>query len=284
MKKKSNCVLCSFENPKPTATAVIIKQGRLLVAKRAEEPFLGKWDFIGGYVQKNEPVEEALRREIQEELGVDSRSTYLGQFPGRASYRGYEYPVLSFAFLTELVNRRGEPAAEEDIKLNVENSGLAWLPIKKLKRVAFDSNMKILRFIKERLDFDLTEVRSLVAELDSTAIVNEHSLYQAALQGFVSRIYNAGRLIGLGWVFPRQTMLRRQAVVEDMIVKESERGKGLGEKILRDLLRWAKRSGVEVVELTTNPKRLAANALYQKAGFKLHVTNHYLLRLNEYDD
>ena len=64
-----------------------------------------------------------------------------------------------------------------------------------------------------------------------------------------------------------------------MIVDERHRGKGLGEKILLDLIRWAKNNGVEVVELTTNPKRLAANALYQKVGFKLHETNHYLLNL-----
>ena len=83
----------------------------------------------------------------------------------------------------------------------------------------------------------------------------------------------------MGWIFPRQTMLRNQAVVEDMIVDESQRGKGLGEKILRNLIDWAKKEGVEVVELTTNPKRVAANSLYQKVGFKLHPTNHYLLNL-----
>ena len=83
----------------------------------------------------------------------------------------------------------------------------------------------------------------------------------------------------MGWIFPRQTMLMCQAVVEDMIVDESQRGKGLGEKILRDLIKWAKRNGVEVIELTTNPKRLAANSLYKKVGFKLHETNHYLLNL-----
>ena len=91
--------------------------------------------------------------------------------------------------------------------------------------------------------------------------------------------YDKNKLIGMGWIFPRQTLLRRQAVVEDMIVDESQRGKGLGEKILRDLIKWAKKEGIEVIELTTNPKRLAANALYKKVGFKLHETNHYLLNL-----
>ena len=95
----------------------------------------------------------------------------------------------------------------------------------------------------------------------------------------MSTVEEGGEFIGMGWIFPRQTMLRRQAVIEDMIVDDRYRGKGLGEKILLDLLRWAKSNGVEVVELTTNPKRIAANALYQKVGFKLHETNHYLLKL-----
>ena len=64
-----------------------------------------------------------------------------------------------------------------------------------------------------------------------------------------------------------------------MIVDDTYRGKGLGEAVLLDLINWCKSVGVEVIELTTNPKRLAANGLYQKVGFKLHETNHYLLKL-----
>ena len=86
--------------------------------------------------------------------------------------------------------------------------------------------------------------------------------------------------MGMGWIFPRRTLLRKQAVVEDMIVNEKYRGRGLGEKILLDLISWAKKQKIEVIELTTNSKRVAANSLYQKIGFKLHPTNHYLLNLS----
>jgi len=64
-----------------------------------------------------------------------------------------------------------------------------------------------------------------------------------------------------------------------MIVDLDYRGRGLGEKILLNLIAWARKKGIEVVELTTNPKRVAANNLYKKIGFKLHETNHYLLNL-----
>lgn len=269
--KKCDCLLCKFDNPKPSTAAIIIKDQKVLVAKRKHEPYKGKWDFLGGYIEQNESPEEGHKREIKEELGVDCELTFLGTFTGTAQYKDFEYPVLNFAYLTEL---KGE------IKLNKsENSELEWVSLNKLKIIAFDSNQKILEFIKKKFLYDLKSVKDLVAQLDSSAIVNEQSLYKAILDGYISKIEENGELVGMGWIFPRQTLLRRQAVVEDMIVNDKYRGQGLGEKILLDLINWAKRQGVEVIELTTNPKRVAANKLYQKVGFVLHPTNHYLLKL-----
>lgn len=269
--KKCDCELCQFENPKPATTAVIIKDQKLLVVKRAQEPFKGRWDFVGGFVQGDETPEENLRREIKEELSTKCNLTYLGVFTGTSSYKDYVFPVNNFAYLAELVGK---------IKLDkTENSEISWIPINKLKTIALDSNQKILKFVKEYFVYDFKIVRKLTSQLDPNAEINEQSLYKAMLNGYVSKVYKKGKLVGMGWIFPRQTLLRRQAVVEDMIVDEKYRGKGLGEKILLDLIRWAKQEGVEVIELTTNPKRIAANALYKKVGFLLHETNHYLLNL-----
>lgn len=271
--KKCDCVLCRFENPKLTSTAIIIKDQKLLVGKRSlkNEPFYGKWDFFGGYLQKGETPEQALKREIKEELGVDCSMTFLGSFTGKASYDQYEFPVTSFAYLTEIDGK-----TKLDKK---ENSEIHWIPINKLKTIAFDSNQKILKYLKEKFVYDLKTLKDLIGQLDPNAKVNELSLYKAILNGYVCKVERRGKIAGMGWIFPRQTLLRKQAVVEDMIVDEKFRGKGLGEKILLELIDWAKKQKVEVIELTTNPKRIAANALYKKAGFKLHVTNHYLLKL-----
>jgi len=271
--KKCDCPLCKFENPKVTATAVVIKDQKILVGKRSQKgkSFYGKWDFFGGYLQKNETPEEGLKREIKEELDVDCEPTFLGTFTGTDQYAGFGFPIISFAYLTELKGK---------IKLEVkENSELAWVPIAELTDIAFNSNQKILKFIKEKFTVNWEDVKKLVSQLDSTAEVKEQSFYKAVLTGYVAKVEEKGRLLGMGWAFPRQTILRNQAIVEDMIVDESQRGKGLGEKILLDLIAQGKKDGVEVFELTTNPKRIAANGLYQKVGFKLHLTNHYLLNL-----
>lgn len=271
--KKCDCELCKFENPKISVTAIIIKDQKLLVAKRNEEPFKEELDFFGGYLNKGETPEEGMKREIKEELGVESESTYIGSFPGTASYKGFTYPILSFAYLVEI---RGE------IELNRnENSEINWIPIEKLNNIAFDSNQKILKFIKEKFIYNWEDVVKLVSQLDSTAEVKEQSFYKAVLTGYIAKVEENGRLLGMGWAYPRQTILRYQAIVEDMIVDESQRGKGLGEKILLDLVEQGRKDGVEVFELTTNPKRIAANGLYQKVGFKLHPTNHYLLDLRK---
>lgn len=274
MPKKNDCVLCAFENPKPTVTAIIIKNGALMVVKRNQEPWKNKWDFVGGYMQKGETPEEALKREIKEELNVESNLTYIEAFTGIDSYQDYQFPIVSLAYLVEL---------NGTIQLNEENSEIDWVPLETFSDIAFDSNQKILAYLKEKFFCDFSTIRALVSQLDSSAKVNEQSLYKAMLNGYMSSIKKDEKIVGMGWIFPRQTLLRRQAVVEDMVVDESQRGQGLGEKILRDLLRWAKEHGVETVELTTNPKRVAANNLYQKVGFKLHKTNHYLLDLITYD-
>ena len=175
---KCKCDICKFENPKISTAAIIIKDQKLFVAKRVSEPFKGKWDFLGGYAQKDETPEETHKREIKEELGVDCEVTFLGAFPGTASYKEYGFPVIGFAYLTEI---KGE------IKLNKkENSELAWIPISKLKTIAFDSNQKILKYVKEKFSYDLKKVKELVKQLDSTAVVNEYSLYKAILEGYVS--------------------------------------------------------------------------------------------------
>ena len=133
--------------------------------------------------------------------------------------------------------------------------------------------------MKTEFYFDLESMKQLIHQLDPGARFDEAAIYAAARAGHVETIEHDGKLIAMGWIFPRQTALRRQAVIEDMVVDEAHRGKGYGEKILRALIAWARENNIEVIELTTNPARVAANNLYKKVGFVVHPTNHYLLKL-----
>jgi len=69
-----------------------------------------------------------------------------------------------------------------------------------------------------------------------------------------------------------------RARVEDVIVDEAMRGKGIGEALMRYALNVARDSGADGVALTSNPKRMAANRLYQRLGFKPWRTNLYFYK------
>ncbi len=264
------CEICKFENPKASVTAIIIRGNRLLVLKRNEEPFKGKWDLPGGYMSKEELPEAAVKREVYEELKVEPKITFIKALPGYGHWKGKKFPVLNHFYLCDIGN--------QEIELNGENSEYKWIPLKELGSgdIAFDSNQEMCHWLVNNFKFDIERIRELVKQLDPSAEIEEQNLYKAVVCGHVSKIYDGEKLVAMGWIFPRQTLLRRQAVVEDMIVDENYRGKGYGRKILKDLIQWAKSKNVEVIELTTNPRRIAANELYKSEGFVLHPTNHYL--------
>ena len=70
-----------------------------------------------------------------------------------------------------------------------------------------------------------------------------------------------------------------RSVIEDVVVDEKVRQQGIGEALLRHAIELAREAGASGVALTSNPRREAANALYQSIGFKRRETNAYYLTL-----
>jgi ribosomal protein S18 acetylase RimI-like enzyme len=69
-----------------------------------------------------------------------------------------------------------------------------------------------------------------------------------------------------------------RARVEDVVVDEALRGKGIGEALMRHALNMAREAGADGVALTSNARREAANRLYQRLGFKPWQTNLYFYK------
>ncbi|MFN7035770.1 MAG: GNAT family N-acetyltransferase [Bellilinea sp.] len=67
--------------------------------------------------------------------------------------------------------------------------------------------------------------------------------------------------------------------IEDVVVDENARGKGIGEALTRAALERARELGAKTVDLTSRPSREAANRLYQRVGFELRHTNLYRFNL-----
>ena len=66
-----------------------------------------------------------------------------------------------------------------------------------------------------------------------------------------------------------------RAWVEDVVVDESARGRGVASALTREALRRAEAAGARTVDLTSRPSREAANRLYRRLGFELRETNVY---------
>jgi ribosomal protein S18 acetylase RimI-like enzyme len=66
-----------------------------------------------------------------------------------------------------------------------------------------------------------------------------------------------------------------RAWIEDVVVDEAARGRGVGDALCREALRLAEAAGARTVELTSRPSRDAANRLYQRLGFARRETNVY---------
>ena len=76
------CLGCAAEhwrNPKPCANAVVVRDGQVLLARRARAPWLGTWHSPGGFLDAGEHPIAAAEREVFEEVGLRVRVTaYLG--------------------------------------------------------------------------------------------------------------------------------------------------------------------------------------------------------------
>lgn len=70
-----------------------------------------------------------------------------------------------------------------------------------------------------------------------------------------------------------------RAWIEDVVVDNAVRGRGIGEKLNLVALERARAAGATTVDLTSRPSREAANRLYQRIGFELRTTNVYRYEL-----
>jgi 8-oxo-dGTP pyrophosphatase MutT (NUDIX family) len=79
------------------------KDGRLLVTRRAFEPAKGTLDLPGGFVDYAETAEEALKREIREETGLQVQNLqFLFSIPNIYNYSGLEIHTLDLFFRCQI--------------------------------------------------------------------------------------------------------------------------------------------------------------------------------------
>ena len=90
---------------------------------------------------------------------------------------------------------------------------------------------------------------------------------------FVAR--DRGRIVGSLTLALFRIPTGLRAWIEDVVVDDAARGKGVGEALSRAAIEHAQKAGAKTVDLTSRPSREAANRLYQRIGFKRRETNVY---------
>ena len=75
-----------------------------------------------------------------------------------------------------------------------------------------------------------------------------------------------------------------RAWIEDVVVDENARGKGVAHRMNETAIEYARKAGAKTVDLTSRPSRDVANRLYQRLGFQKRDTNVYRYVLDGPDD
>ena len=84
-----------------------------------------------------------------------------------------------------------------------------------------------------------------------------------------------GQIVGMLTLVVFRIPTGVRAWIEDVVVDEGVRGRGVGEALSQEAIRRAVESGARTVELTSRPSREAANRLYQRLGFVRRDSNVY---------
>lgn len=101
--------------------ALIFEAGKILIVERAKEPLKGYWSLPGGIVEAGEKLEDAIRREVREETGLEVEPTSIFEIFERIipdSNGQLEYHYVLIDYLCRVVD--GTPQAASDV------SNLAW--------------------------------------------------------------------------------------------------------------------------------------------------------------
>ena len=83
----------------------------------------------------------------------------------------------------------------------------------------------------------------------------------------IAREERSGRLVGMATLATYTKLGARVGVIENVVVEEAFRGKGIGRDMVNSLIRRARGYGITHINLTSNPERVEAIALYKSLGF-----------------
>jgi len=144
---KAHALMSQLKNgwrkPSVTTDAIIIKDSKILLIRRKNEPFKGSYALPGGFLDYGEKLEHCVVREAKEETGLDAEVVELvGVYSDpRRDPRGH--------FVTAVYHLR--PVGGR-LKPGDDASAAEWIPFDRLPKLSFDHGEIIAEFLKRRKD------------------------------------------------------------------------------------------------------------------------------------
>lgn len=140
----------TYEYPRPVVTVDIIvfrnDMCEVLLIRRKNEPFKGKWALPGGFMDMNETLEEAAIRELEEETGL--QGIELKQLHAFSAVdRDPRHRTISVAFYGRLTDNN------QSVKAGSDAGEAAWFKTDALPPLAFDHD----KIFETALDMVLKE-------------------------------------------------------------------------------------------------------------------------------
>ncbi len=119
------------------AGALILRDSKLLLVKRGAHPGYGKWSVPGGLVELGEKVQDAMVREVKEEVGFDVEMVKLTDVADTITLDGdgrVQYHFVVVNFVARIVG--GELKTATDIL------EARWVPVDKVEKVSLTNSFR----------------------------------------------------------------------------------------------------------------------------------------------
>lgn len=146
-KKLVDCPNCNFHfyfNPVPTVAIILENEKKeILLVKRKNKPKKGYWDLPGGFVEFKETAEEAIKREVNEELNIEIGDVnFLGSYVGFYPYKGINYQPLCLIFFGKIADDQIKNLQPADDVISFNFFAKDKIPWKRLAFIDIENGLK----------------------------------------------------------------------------------------------------------------------------------------------
>lgn len=140
----NSCDKYYHDNPLPVVSIILIKERKILLVKRKQEPHRGKWGLPMGFAAAGESIENAAKRELNEKTGINAQIAGLIDVDS-----GFSETYGDLLFLTF---EAGLPEGEIDAGSDTEN--VMFFPLDDMPVLSFPSNVKAFdKFLRSKLEY-----------------------------------------------------------------------------------------------------------------------------------